>query len=267
MGLDRKTITDIIHTDLITIKGGKNNNLLIFCVMAVFFTLMGFIASPLIGVYLPVLCGTIFVPMLFSNELKYHSEKFYCIVPVSRKDLVTARFIYTTALFAILGILSYLLMLLSLKLKIYRITGGEDADLISLLTKNSQGTMTEISYLNLIYFIGFSVGLFINSNQLRIYFKDSSRFNSELALGAKGKTRKKELVAAGIVFAVLALWVMIMEDILPVGTAVLLMTQILSKFAQAADGLLFGAVIISAAVFSTIYKYICTLLEYNEKEL
>lgn len=264
--LYRRKILDLIRTDFITMNGGKNNMRTIFIITLLIFGVLGFIFNPVMGIYVPVIVGLLFVPMLFQNELKYHSEKMFAILPIDRKDLVRSRFIMSVILYLAVFVLFYLLMLLSLKLKLFYLFFGEDAEvmnIIGLLAQRSGGSMTELGVFNLLYFGVFSFGLMCISGNLRKYFKDSKAFNAALT-GKMRKGDKKEVILA---FALIMFMVLAVTDILPIGSALAPVMQLLLQLAKAVNGFLLGAVLVAMSVFSTIYKYICTILEYDEKEL
>lgn len=263
-----KRILDLIRTDLITMNGGKNNMRVIFVLMILFFGGLGFLFSPLMGVYVPFLTGAFFVPMMFQNEMKYHSEKMFALLPINRKDLVRSRFIMSFVLYVVSALLFYLLMLLSLKLKPYYFLLGEDAentDVIRLIAERT-GSMTELGLFNLLYFGVFSVGLMTMSGSLRKYFRNKATFESMMSGGIRKATRKEKGYVL-LAFAVILFLILNVTDILPVRTALAPAMQLLLQLAQAANGFLLGAVLVTVAVFSAIYKYICTVLEYDEKEL
>ena len=266
----KKTILDLIRTDLITMNGGKNSMRSLAVLTILFFGGLGFAFSPLFGLFVPIMTGGFFVPMMFQNEQKYHSEKMYALLPIGRADLVKSRFILSMGLYVIVCVIFYLLMLLSMKLKLNYFLFGDDAeqmDVIGIIVHNSGGAMTEQGVFNLLFFSAFSFGLMIMSGNLRSYFKDSERFSAKLSFGNMKKSEKKEYVYALIVFAVIILFVLIVSGILPLRAAVSVIMQLCIQLAGAANGFLLGAVLVTTAVFSVICKYICTVLEYDEKEL
>jgi len=61
--------------------------------------------------------------------------------------------------------------------------------------------------------------------------------------------------------------VLTVSDILRIKPALAVIVQLFMQLAQAANGFLLGAVLMTMAVFSAIYKYNCTIMEYDEKEL
>lgn len=266
-----KKIFDLMKVDLITMNGGKNNMKIIAALITVFCGFTGFCISPIAGVECPFLISAFFVPMLFRNEIKYHSGKLWGLLPVGRRDLVNARFLLVLGLYTILSLLFYLLMLLSLVFKPYYLLFGADAknmDIISLLAESSGGSLTALGVFNLVYLSGFSVGLMTAAGSLRNYFKNPKRFELSLSLGQKNKASEKDHGIGLLVFAViLLLWMLIVCGILPIGPAAAVIIQLFAQLAGAANGFLLGAVLVTMAAFSAIYKYICTVLEYDEKEL
>jgi len=265
----RKRISDLIHTDFITMNGGKNNMKTALILAVLFFGILGFVFSPLMGLYVPLGISGFFVPMMFQNEMKYHSEKMFAILPINRKDLVRSRFIMSIVMYLVCAVVFYLLMLISLKIKPYYFLLGEDArniDIIQLLAEKSNGNMTELGIFNLLYFGAFSFGSTFISGNLRKYFKDSKAFDVTLSGGLR-KSTKKETGYVLLAFAIIVILILGVTDILPLRTFFAPVIQLLLQLAQIANGFLLGAVFVTVAVFSAIYKYICTVLEYDEKEL
>lgn len=259
-----------MKVDLITMNGGKNNMKTLAVLIIVFCGGMGLFISPIAGVDCPFLMGAFFVPMLFHNELKYHSGKLWGLLPIGRRDLVNARFLLILGLYTISSLLFYLLMLLSLEFKPYYLLFGEDAekfDIIALLAERSGGALTAFGVFNLIYLTGFAIGMMAAAGILRNYFKDPERFERSLSPGKVQKSRRTNYVIVLFVFAVILLLVLIVSGILPIGTAAAVVIQFFSQLAGVANGFLLGAVLMTMAAFSAIYKYVCTVLEYDEKEL
>lgn len=260
-----RRILDLIRVDLITMNGGKNNMKTILVLLLIIFGLLSFLFSPIVGIYCPLVTGVFFVPMLFGNELKYHSDKLWGLLPIRRRDLVSARFLFTTTIYTALFFVSYLLMLLSQKLKLYYLVLGDSAeelDFITLIVQRSGGGYTELGLFNLLYFGAFSFGLIIMTRGLRNHFKDNKTIEVSLK-----KASKKEYVYLLLSFVLILLLVLIVSGVLPIGSVALAFLQLFLELAQAANGFLLGAVLVMIAVFSALYKYICTVLEYDEKEL
>ncbi len=265
----RKKLLDLMRTDFITMRGGKNNLKITIIIMLLLFSALGFLFSPLMGLYMPLGFSGFFVPMLFQNEMKYHSEKMFALLPIHRKDLVRSRFLMSIVLYLAFAIGFYLLMLISLKLKPYYMMYGEDAehlDIIKLLAQKTNGSMSELGIFNLLYFGAFSFGSTFISGNLRRYFKDSEAFNASLTGGFK-KATKQDYRYTVIAFVLILIVILGVTDVLPVRKAIAPVLQLLIQLAEVANGFLLGAVLITMAIFHTIYQYICTILEYDQKEL
>ena len=264
---NRKNMADLIRCDLITMSGGRNNTRAMAIVLLLFFGGMGFVFSPLFGMYVPLGIGSFFVPMLFQNEIKSHSERLFSVLPVSRRDLVQARFAMTFSLFMIAAVLYYLLMLLAMRLKLWIVIMGADGeylDILSLAAEKMGGSMTAGGLFNMLYFMAASASFWLMSSALRKYFKEGSRSMS-LELFRPGK--RWEILLGAIVLGVIALWVLIISGILPLGSAAALVMRLFLQLSQAGNGFLLGTVALIIGLFAGIYNYICTILEYDDKEL
>lgn len=264
-----RKIIDLIRIDFITMNGGKNNMRTIFVLMFIFCGIVGFMTSPLIGLECPLLMGCLFVPTIFQNERKYQGDKLHSLLPISRHDLVNARFMFTTALYTGLFLIFYLIMLLALIIKPYTIFMGDDInieeipiDIIALLVRRSDGRFTELGLFNMMYFSAFSFGLIIMSGSLRKHFKDSKIIDFSIK-----KAAKKDYLYFMLAFAVILFWILVVSGVLKIGTAIAVFLQLLVQLAGAGNGFLLGMVFVTIAVLSALYNYICTVLEYDEKEL
>ncbi len=263
----RSKLLDLMHADLITMNGGKNNMRTTLIVSILFFGAAGFLFSPLMGMYVPLILGGFFVPMVFNNEMKYHSERMYVVLPIARKDLVRSRFLMSITLFTAASLLFYLLMLLSIHLKPYYFFFGEDAEHMDIIRLYAESFgMTETGVLGLWYSVVFSFGLQLISGNLRKYFKNSQDFTATLSGGFR-KMNKKEKGYLLLALVIILFLVLSVTDILPIKSVIAPVQQLLIQLAGAADGFLLGAVLVTMAVFYSVYNYICTILEYDEKEL
>lgn len=260
-----RRILDLIRVDIITMNGGKNNTRSMLIMLLVIFGVLGFVFSSLVGIYCPLLVGGFFAPMIFSSERKFHSEKLWGLLPIRRRDLVNARFLLSITVYTALFIVFYLLMLLSQTLKLNDIifeNGSAELDLVAILARQTGGAMTELGLFNLAYFAAFAFGLMFLTGSLRNHFKDS-----KAADGTLKKATRKEYVYLLIIAAIGLLWALIISDVIKIGPLLMVLAQLFLQLASAANGFLLAAAMVAIGVFSAIYKYVCTVLEYDEKEL
>lgn len=253
-----------MRVDIITINGGKNNIKTLLILLFVVFGVLGFVFSPIIGLYCPLVVGGFFVSMLFQGEQKFHSDKLWGLLPIRRRDLVSARFALSITAYSALFLMIYFLMLLAQRLKIHYFILGEEADeldLIAIIAQRSGG-FTELGLFNLLYFGAFAFGLIFMTGSLRKHFKDSK--TAEMSLK---KANKKEYVYLSLSVVLILLLILCISGVIPIGPAIYVFLQLLVQLAGAADGFLLGAVLVTTAIFSAIFKYICTVIEYDDKEL
>jgi hypothetical protein len=230
------------------------------------------------GLYLPFLLAGFFVPMLFQNEIKYHSTKLWALLPIRRRDLVDARFLMVFGLYAIVSIVFYLLMVLALYLQPWRLIytgiagsseGVENTEIVSLLA--SKLGLSPLGLFNLVFFAAVALGLTWLATSLRSYFRDESVFSAALQLGKGNKTKKKqsgsELVLSLIIVVPTLLWVGMITEIIPVGKVAAVFLYLVLQLIQAADGFLLGFTFLTCAVFHALYNYVATVLEYDVREL
>lgn len=260
-----RRILDLIRVDIITMNGGKNNTRSMLIMLLVIFGVLGFVFSSLVGIYCPLLVGGFFAPMIFSSERKFHSEKLWGLLPIRRRDLVNARFLLSVVVYTALFVVFYLLMLLSQTLKLNNIifeNGSAELDLVAILARRTDGAMTELGLFNLAYFTAFAFGLIFMTGSLRNHFKDS-----KAADGTLKKATRKEYIYLLLVAAVGVIWALIISGVIKIGSLLMVLAQLFLQLATAANGFLLAAAMVAIGVFSAIYKYVCTVLEYDEKEL
>ncbi|MBR4223995.1 MAG: ABC-2 transporter permease [Oscillospiraceae bacterium] len=269
--MDLQKIKKLIQTDIITMNGTKGAAKWTMILGVGLFTVLGMFGSPLAGVEAPVLIAFVLPSLLFHNAAKYNSERMHCVLPVSRRELVQARFIMTVGAYLIMGIGFYLLMLLSLKLELYKYV-----DLLCMgpidtveVTKKLMGVeKTDMGYYNSMYFAFFAVGIYLIGFELRRLFADPESVLGTIRLDNKKKRNIWRDFAPVIVLLVcIALWVLYIRGCLPIDSFIAVASQLLMQLSNAADGAVEGLVLIAVASLSCIYKYVCTVIEYDRKEL
>ncbi|MBR3630017.1 MAG: ABC-2 transporter permease [Oscillospiraceae bacterium] len=270
MKLNWHTIREVIRVDLLTMRGGKKNGALVAVLIFLVFCLAaGFMISPVASLYLPFILGGFFVPTLFHNEMKYHSEKMWSLLPIQRRDLVNARFLLSYGLYAAVSLVVYLLMLLSMRLELwYRVTDENMIDIISLVAKGMG--MSKMGFFNMVYFAAVTAGMIFMGSTLRTYFRDPEALRTQMNLGAKGKSRigsKKEITAAAVILGLFIVGALAVTGILPIIPAIRPVTYVFRQLAGAADGVIFGVILLTVAVFQVMVYYIGTLIDYDKREL
>lgn len=256
-----KKIRNIIHADLITMKGGEKGFILA-SVFLVYFIV--FLVTPLygcLGMAIPMLIVT---STLFKNEMKYHSQKMYSVLPVKRTELVNTRFIFCTLIYLASGIITYIVMLISFRVKLYSTLMGENFDIIKLVSDSSGGTLSETSLFNLVFFSAFSLGLGFLGSIIRNYFKNPESAGPSVSLRTPDK---KEIRMAVFAFALIIFVILLVTGVIPAGSVITVITTLFLNLASAADGIIAGIVFSVIGLLMFFYNYICTILEYGVREL
>lgn len=267
MKLNWSLMRDLMRVDLLTMKGGKNNNRSIFTLMLVFFWATGFFISPIAGVYIPFLLGAIFVVTLFSNEIKYHSGQIWALLPVSRKDIVNARFLLCIGIFCMVCAATYLVMLLAMPLRLWRfLMDGDDMEILTMAAEKFG--MSPMGLFNTAYFAACAFGLVCMTGALRRYFRDPNAFDGQIQFTQKlKKAGKAENFFGILIIGAIVVWALIACGILPVGPVWSMAGAFLMQLMQAADGFIMAAVMLTMSVMHSVYSYVCTVIEYEAKEL
>ena len=191
-----------------------------------------------------------FVPMLFGNEMKYHSEKMNAVLPVSRKDVVNSRFLLTMTFYAGISLLFYVLMILAV------------------INQQRQGVILFLSSFNAPYAAAFAIGAVIISDKLRKLFSDSRKTSITAKTGGIRKAGMKEYIRALVISGVLIfIFLLVFADLLPAVPALGFVIGLLMILEKTADGILLLAAALTIAGLTVAYRYICTVCEYEDKEL
>ena len=271
MKLNWKTIRIIMKADLLTMRGGKKNGyVIITAVFLLFMLAAGFFISPIGSLYVPFILGGFFVPAMFQNEMKYHSEKLWSILPIRRRDLLNARFLLAYGLYIVVSLLVYLLMLLSVRLELWLWFLDESDDGITdilAMFANNLG-MTKMGFFNLLYFGACTAGLLFMGGSLRKYFKDPTALSATLSLTAKRKSdRRREILYAVIILGLFLLFGLSISGIIPLIPMISPLIAVVMQLTHAADGLIFGIFLLTFAVFQSIVEYIGADIDYEKREL
>jgi hypothetical protein len=249
MKSDRKRLFSLIRSDLIMMNGGKNSLKLLVVILCLTFGAMVFIA-PFMAILVPPLMSFFFVPMLFGNEMKYHSEKMNAVLPVSRKDVVNSRFLLTMTFYAGISLLFYVLMILAV------------------INQQRQGVILFLSSFNAPYAAAFAIGAVIISDKLRKLFSDSRKTSITAKTGGIRKAGMKEYIRALVISGVLIfIFLLVFADLLPAVPALGFVIGLLMILEKTADGILLLAAALTIAGLTVAYRYICTVCEYEDKEL
>ena len=250
-----QTYIDIIRADIIMMNGAKNSMRPLIILMLVFGAAVGLFIDPM-GIYLCMLIAAAgFVPTIFQVQGKNNCEKLYSLLPISRKQLVTARFIFAIASYAAVSAVMFTIMKISFAAGVYKNAGFWDAFI------QNFGISIDKIY-DTLFFIIFAAGAVITGASLKSWFSNSNMDT------AAGKKIKPKTAIAILVFLFAYIFIMLFfSGMIPLDAAAAVVLQLIIQLVTAADGLLFCAVMTALAGFSAMYNYVCTVLEYDDKDM
>lgn len=127
-----KDILKIMRFDFLTAKPFA---LVEFIIFSFFCLILSLLFSPMICSYI-IFGAMIFVIPLQNIADKNDFKKLYGILPVKRRNITRARFIYIFTVHFLTEIIEILFAFISVKLKLYRILPNQDSEMLQMI-KNS----------------------------------------------------------------------------------------------------------------------------------
>lgn len=259
----------IIAIDRINISAGKNRLFLFLMVMLFFLVFAGFAYSPAAVFIDGILVAPMLPELVFQNEMKNHSEKLWGILPVSRKELVNARFFYMIAAYICIYFVLFVLMRISLALQLYD-RWQDESEIMELIAQHTGGAVSVKQIFYICAITGFAFGLITVSSSLRAFFKRDklalSMRSDDFFKSTKNMKTADKIVPIIIVIVVI-LFMFFMLGVIPLNAAASVLTQLILQLIISAHGIPFCAVILIFSLLQIWYLYTCAALEYDDIEL
>ena len=264
MNENLKRLTDLMRIDLINMTGKGNSIRNMGILMTLFLLGVGFFITPVMAVLAPITIGAFLSESLLAIESRYNSERMFALLPVSRHDLVKSRFIMIGVLNTVICFVYWLLMTLSIALKLYQSFSTPETDILYLFAQKSGGIFTEQGLFNLLYLAAFSFGNVAWSYSIkgRMTAKDRPKAGMEFR-----KPSPREAVQIILLFAAIMLFVLLVTGFIPIGGVGVLVIQLITQLAMAAGGLLLGPVLLVISLMEVGLNYVQAQLRYEDKEL
>ncbi len=254
-----KLYLDLIRTDLIMMNGGKSSLMPLAVMILLFGIAGGLLLDPLIVVICMFVVSVMAAPMIFQLQSKNNCERLYAVLPIGRKHIVTARFLFMAAVYLALCIIMFAVMKISFAMKIFANFGFYDKMIAAL----GLGISYE-QVVGMLFFVAFAAGSAVTGMTLKEWFTNTDH---ELLGGAHKKMNPKTVIAVLLFIALYIIIMLYFTDVLPMNAAAAVVLQLIMQLVTAAGGVLFSAAMIALGALSGIYSYICTVLEYNEKDI
>lgn len=258
-----KKIIDLIRVDLISAKGRNKGIFFLIFLLTAAFVVIGIITEALFMVFSIIVLGVMLVPFITMAEKTHNAGKIFTVIPTDRKSIVISRFALTTGIYTVFSIIIFILYLIMEKFSDFH-TSVISKD-ISNLYEVSSGFSTGIQMKameNSIFWFIFAVTLMVMAGQHRKYFKKgiSSKNNSIL------RSFLKFLGGIALVYAVTAAIILIFNiDILK--PALIVLVNMLMALAAPMNGLVLSIILIFIGFGFTLYQLICSVVDYEAREL
>ena len=251
---------DLIRTDLIMMNGAKNNLRPIIILMLALGILGGIFLDPMATFMFMFIVSAMFVPMIFEVQSKNNCERLYSLLPVTRKQLVTSRFLFVTAVYLALSIVMFAVLKISFAAGIYQNIGFYDEFFKKLGTGLSYPEIC-----NILFFLVFALGAALVGASLKSWFRDSDRVT--MLNGSFRKMRPKEIIITLLFVVSYFVIILFFSGAIPLNAAALVVLQLIIQLVTVADGVMFCVLMTALAGFSVMYSYVCTVLEYDDKDM
>jgi len=259
-----KKYLDIMRIDFMTMNGEKNSMRTLMIMVFIGSIAGELFLSPMFGFIGMIMVGGMTVPIVFSSHLKNGSEKIFGLLPVSRKQLVQARFIMFVALYIAMALIMYVFMEISLVVKIY---AELTADMEKMLASMGVGIVYN-SLCRLLFFVFFAFGMIVVGSGLKGYFSDPEAYEAMMGAGTKvQKMKPRDIIILLVFFAALILFFLLVSGGIPFSAGFAVILQLFIQIFTVADGVLFSIVMIALSGFSAMYSYVCTVIEYENKDI
>lgn len=257
-----------MRVDLITANGKKNSFTRFLIMTAVIVVISGVLLSTLMQFVILLVFSAMTVSSLYQAAAKSDAERMFSVLPVSRKQIVLARFLLAAGLFTAMTLLSVIVMLISVQLKLYvSIVGFDVSELLGLISNVSSFKLAEQTLFLILICTAFWLGMAILSRKMRSYLRTGGKIDDGKKLF---RTAKKVLTVIGIFFCievVMASAIGLGMQSALFGTLLRLLMQCLMALMQVGNGILLCLILIAAGICAAVYQYISAELEYDEKEL
>lgn len=255
-----KKILDLIKADLMIINGTKSSMKTMFLLLIIFAVGGGIFFSPLVMLLMMFMLAAMFVPFIFQMQSQSHCERMFSLLPIDRRDLVRARFLFMVGLYVGLCVIMYLVMLLSLQLNIFE--SVQDVDYDKFL-REAGIAFSFFKICNLAFLAVFAAGMGLMTFQLRQYFRNTEQFADD----ALTRFSAKEIIIVVLIWIAAVVILLTAVGEIAMGVTASMLLQLFLQLATAADGALLAVMLIVIAGFEAAYQYISTVLEYDAKDL
>ena len=258
-----KKIIDLMRVDLISANRGSKGLFFVMLLLTAMFLVMGILTEAVFMGLGIVVLGVMLVPFFTMAEKTHNAGKIFTVIPTDRKSIVISRFALTTGIYTVFSVIIFILYLIMEKFSDLHLTSiSKDVRDVYEVTSGF-GTGIQMKALeNSLFWLAFAVTLMVMAKQHRKYFKNgiSSKNNSLL------RSFLKILGGVALFYAIGTAIILIFNiDILKPTLIVLI--NMLMALAAPMNGLLLSIVLIVIGFGFTLYQLVCSVVDYEAREL
>lgn len=258
-----KKMIDLIRVDLVSAKGGNKGLFIFMLILTSMFVVMGLLSEAIFMVFSIVVLGVMLVPFITMAEKTHNAGKIFTVIPTDRKSIVISRFALTTGVYTAFSVIIYILFLIMEKYSdFHEDTLSKDVRDIYESTSGF-GTGIQMKALETsMFWLIFAVTLMVMAGQHRKYFKKgiSSKNNSLL------RSFLKILGEIALVYAVSAA-IIALFNINILKPAFIVLLNMIIALAAPMNGLLLSIVFFFIGFGFTFYQLVCSVVDYEAREL
>lgn len=259
-----QTIKKLIRLDLIALSGRQKRMIPVMILLLLIGAAGAILIEPAIMLICMMIVSGMFPGLLFRTEESAHSSRVFTILPVARKEVVSARFLLLTSLLLTVSVISFAVMMLSCRLHIF-LTSGFYEEIISVLMPDLAKSLNLRGFYQGLFSLVFMFCMGRQAKALRKYFREGDTAAAEGTLRRIGK--KILLPVAVIMLFELAILLIGMPAFKFIMSVLSGLWSIFMAMMKLGNGLVMWLIGVSAGFGLAVYHYTAAALEYDDKEL
>ncbi len=259
-----QTIKKLIRLDLIALSGRQKRMIPVMILLLVIGAAGAILIEPAIMLICMMIISGMFPGLLFRTEESAHSSRVFTVLPVARKEVVSARFLLLTSLLLAVSVISFAVMMLSCRIHIF-LTSGFYEEIISVLMSDLTKTLSLRGFYQGMFALVFLFCMGRQAKGLRKYFREGDTAAAEGTLRRIGK--KILLPVAVIMLFELVMLLIGMPAFKFIMSVLEGLWSIFMALLKLGNGLVLWLIGVSAGFGLAAYHYTAAVLEYDDKEL
>ncbi|MBR5363137.1 MAG: ABC-2 transporter permease [Oscillospiraceae bacterium] len=259
-----QTIKHLVRLDLIALNSKQKRLIPVMLILLAVGAVGAVFVEPALMLICMLIVSGMLPGMLFRTEESSHSAKVFSVLPVERKDVVSARFLLLTASLLCISLLSGIMMQISYHIHIFVMKDFYD-DIFSILMPDITDALKLNGFYKALFALVFMFCMGHQAKGLRKYFREGDTAAAESSLRRIGK---KVLLPVIIILLFELVVVLIGMPAFKVFMSVLSgLCGMITTMLKLRNGLVMLLIFIAAGFGFAAYHYTAATLEYDDKEL